>query len=87
MEEAPKPTPQANWNNAHPKERWAQHALRSALKRGLLEKQPCEVCGDENAEAHHPSYDRPMDVQWLCRLHHKAEHKRMREANRKGEAA
>ena len=76
--ETTKPSSQKKWNDANPKARWAQQCLRSALKRGLIIQGRCEVCGDLNAEAHHPDYDRPMDVRWLCRTHHKAEHRRLR---------
>lgn len=62
------------WKNAHPKAVWAQQALRSAVKRGLIIQEPCEECGSLDAEAHHDCYDRPMDVRWLCRLHHRREH-------------
>lgn len=71
-------TPQARWKADHPKETWAHSALRSALKRGLIDKEPCEVCGASDVDGHHDDYDRPMDVHWLCRLHHKAEHRRMK---------
>lgn len=33
-------------------------------------KQPCEVCGTP-AEAHHDDYSRPLEVRWLCSVHHK----------------
>lgn len=81
MTDAPKPTPQAKWKTGNPKAVWAHNALRSALRRGLLERGPCEVCGAEKTDAHHDpdDYDRPMAVRWLCRLHHKAEHKRLKE--------
>ncbi|RUU86112.1 hypothetical protein EOB59_29975 [Mesorhizobium sp. M7A.F.Ca.MR.176.00.0.0] len=71
-------TPQARWKQANPQAVWAHQALRSALNRGLVIQEPCRVCGALDAEAHHPDYDRPMDVDWLCRLHHRREHKRMR---------
>ena len=55
----------------------ARYTTNNAVKRGLLVKQPCEVCGtDENVEAHHDDYMRPLDVRWLCRTHH-GEHHRM----------
>ncbi|MER8709143.1 hypothetical protein NKH49_26985 [Mesorhizobium sp. M1088] len=69
-------TPQTKWKLAHPKAVWAQHALRSALKRGLVLQEPCEVCGNLDAEAHHDDYDKPMIVRWLCRLHHRAVHRK-----------
>lgn len=46
--------------------------VRRALKSGALVPSPCEVCGRTPAEAHHESYDRPLDVKWLCRFHHRA---------------
>ncbi|CAD7044747.1 hypothetical protein REJC140_03862 [Pseudorhizobium endolithicum] len=67
---------QTKWNLAHPKELWAHQALRSALKKGLIHKGPCEVCGSPHSEGHHDDYDRPMVVRWLCRLHHRAVHKK-----------
>lgn len=76
-----KPSRQQKWSDAHPQERWAHSALRSALRRGLVERKPCEVCGDEKADAHHPDYDRPMLVRWLCRKHHKEEHRKLKEAS------
>lgn len=69
---------QARWRAQNPKAVWAHVALKSALRRGLIEKQPCEVCGDPNSEGHHESYDRPADVTWLCRRHHKQRHAEIR---------
>lgn len=50
---------------------------------GWRKKQPCEICGTiDPVEAHHPSYDDPLSVQWLCRVHHHALHVRERDAAR-----
>ncbi|MES0010112.1 hypothetical protein NKJ78_03605 [Mesorhizobium sp. M0037] len=73
-----KGSPQARWKEANPQKVWAHQCLRSALKRGLVIQMPCEQCGDLVAEAHHDDYDKPMDVRWLCRLHHRHEHGRLR---------
>ncbi|MGI6854350.1 hypothetical protein [Mesorhizobium sp. 1B3] len=73
---------QQRWAVKNPKAVWAQQALRSALKRGLLEQKPCEICGETQVDAHHPDYDRPMDVQWLCRLHHRQLHNEERKKRR-----
>lgn len=43
------------------------------LRRGRIERQGCEVCG-EDAEMHHDDYDKPLEVRWLCRLHHMSHH-------------
>lgn len=69
---------QAKWRDRNQQAVWAQAALRAALRRGLVEQKPCRVCGSADSEAHHPDYDRPMDVNWLCRAHHKAEHARLK---------
>lgn len=66
---------QARWRERNPKARWAHVALQSAINRGLIERQPCAVCGAEPADGHHDDYDRPMLVRWLCRRHHRAEHR------------
>lgn len=68
---------QARWRARNPKARWAHVCLDSAIRRGLIERQPCEVCGAEPADGHHDDYDRPMAVRWLCRKHHKAEDARL----------
>lgn len=61
------------WRVSHPKRRSAQITLGNAVRRGLVKKCPCMVCGAK-AEAHHPDYDRPLDVVWLCRSHHMQAH-------------
>ncbi|RWN28904.1 MAG: hypothetical protein EOR95_22960 [Mesorhizobium sp.] len=73
-----KATSQARWNNAHPLERWAHSALRSALRKGLVVRGECEVCGAPETDGHHHDYDRPLAVRWLCRLHHRREHARLK---------
>jgi hypothetical protein len=55
---------------------WAHSATRSGIRRGLLQPQPCSVCGEPKAEAHHDDYERPLHVVWLCRAHHKQLHAR-----------
>jgi hypothetical protein len=57
----------------------ARAAVRDAVKRGTLLRQPC-WCG-RAGQAHHPrGYDEEhrLDVEWLCALHHAAAHKAMR---------
>ena len=51
----------------------AQAAVRNAIRRGILTPEPCFICG-RKAEAHHPSYDLPLDVTWLCIRHHRRLH-------------
>lgn len=51
----------------------AHNAVNNAIRDGRLQKLPCFVCGGKS-EAHHPDYDRPLDVVWLCSSHHKQTH-------------
>jgi hypothetical protein len=44
--------------------------LNTYLKRGLIEKQKCNICGASESEAHHEDYSKPLVVIWLCREHH-----------------
>lgn len=54
----------------------ANAAVHVAIKKGNLEKQPCEECG-KVAQAHHDSYKRAwwLFVRWLCQSHHKEWHR------------
>ena len=52
----------------------AKNIVRSYILTGRLVKLPCEVCGKNPADAHHDDYQKPLDVRWLCRKHHKAWH-------------
>ena len=52
----------------------AQNSVGAAIRLGKMERQPCEICGTEPAEAHHDDYSRKRDVRWLCRTHHEEHH-------------
>ena len=43
-------------------------------RRGKLAQMPCEKCGGADSEKHHDDYSKPLDVRWLCRECHLAEH-------------
>lgn len=70
------------WRKTHAlnAEQRAKDAARSYAntyqKRGKLKKTPCEGCGSSKAEKHHPDYQKPLDVVWLCRPCHLALHKK-----------
>jgi hypothetical protein len=59
---------------------YAQNALEYALRKGFVErKYACEKCGATpvfrdgrtGIQAHHPDYNKPLEVVWLCqRCHH-----------------
>lgn len=60
-----------NKSNNRLKKRAHQMVFRE-IKKGKLLKEPCEVCKKSNTriEAHHEDYSKPLDVRWLCTLHH-----------------
>lgn len=64
-----------NWAVKNPDKRLAHKEVEKALRRGELEKQSCEVCGNSDSHAHHSDYTRPLQVVWLCPQHHKDRHR------------
>lgn len=52
----------------------ARAKVLQAIKRGDLVRLPCEVCGLDASEAHHVDYRKPLEVSWLCFVHHREEH-------------
>ena len=62
------------YRRRYPERYKANGAVAAALKSVRLVKQPCACCGAADVEAHHPDYSRPLDVIWLCPLHHKEIH-------------
>ncbi|CAN7732451.1 hypothetical protein [Mesorhizobium sp. LjNodule214] len=59
-------TPQARWRQRNPIAAWCHSATASAIRRGIIERQPCEVCGDPKTDAHHPEWKTPLFCQWLA---------------------
>jgi hypothetical protein len=63
------------WRLDHPDAYRAHTAVGNALRDGKLVKGPCAVCGTtEDIHGHHADYSRPLDVTWLCALHHHRMH-------------
>lgn len=53
----------------------AHRKVSYAVKTGELVRQPCERCGTtKDVVAHHEDYTKPLDVLWLCEIHHKERH-------------
>ena len=55
----------------------ARWKVRRAIASGKLLRQPCEKCGKEPAHGHHDDYSKPLDVRWLCSIHHREHHARV----------
>jgi hypothetical protein len=52
----------------------ARWKLNRAIAAGRVLRKPCEVCGSAGSQGHHTDYSKPLDVMWLCPVHHAAEH-------------
>ncbi len=65
----------ANWAKRNIKKAKAHKQLRNEIKQGRIIRKPCEICGKEKTDAHHADYNKPLQVMWLCRLHHKEWHR------------
>ena len=53
----------------------AHSMVNRAYKTGRLEKSECAICGGiDKIEAHHEDYTKPLDVIFLCSVHHHAVH-------------
>lgn len=68
------------WKERNPEKRAAHVALGNAIRRGdILKPEACQECGTKpkRIEGHHRDYRKPLDVVWLCRSCHVAEHKAM----------
>ena len=53
----------------------ARKIMALAIKSGRLKRKPCLVCKKVKSEGHHFDYTKPLDVQWLCDLHHQHLHR------------
>jgi hypothetical protein len=56
----------------------ARQCARAAKRRGKIKPRPCAMCGSRLSEMHHPDYELPRTVVWLCRAHHLAWHSHFR---------
>jgi ribosomal protein S27AE len=52
----------------------ARSRIGMRVKAGTLQRQPCERCGAPAVQTHHPDYDKPTEIRWLCPKCHGAEH-------------
>ena len=55
----------------HPERNQARVIFACAIRAGVIKRGCCEFCGNPKTEGHHENYDRPLDVRWLCKEHHR----------------
>ncbi len=58
----------------NPEKYKAHTAVGNAIRDGKLKKLSCNVCGNNKVHAHHNDYSKPLEVIWLCSLHHARKH-------------
>jgi len=61
---------QRELRKTNPQKYRARRAVWVTIKNGTMTKQPCEICGEVRAEAHHDDYSKQLEVKWLCYAHH-----------------
>jgi len=67
-------TSKARYRAKYREKHLAHKALQTAVARGKIKRGICEICGEEDAHAHHYDYSKPLKVQWLCKAHHEPIH-------------
>ena len=71
-----------NWRAQNPQKRKAQLLLRQAVYKGKIKKGPCEFPPPHSTgfiHGHHDDYSKPLEVRWVCALHHKQIHNKEKE--------
>lgn len=64
-------------NKKYPEKFLARQKLNYHLKSGnLVKPSHCIQCPEAKIYAHHPDYSKPLEVLWLCSVHHFEEHKK-----------
>ncbi len=53
----------------------ARQITKYAVKVGHITRRPCEVCSSTKVEVHHPDYNKPLEIMWLCKKHHAEWHR------------
>jgi hypothetical protein len=57
----------------NPEKAKARNAVSNALRDGKIIRYPCN-CGNIKSQAHHKDYSKLLEIDWLCRKCHLAEH-------------
>ncbi|MDE2020579.1 MAG: hypothetical protein KGJ13_09615 [Patescibacteria group bacterium] len=62
------PEVKERWADKNKIKRKAQFAANNALRDGKIKRSEiCEICGAKGElEKHHPDYEKPLLIQWLC---------------------
>jgi hypothetical protein len=58
---------------------YCHNIVNREIRKGKLIKQICENCGENNTQAHHDDYSKPLKIRWLCSKCHSNYHKNKRQ--------
>ena len=60
----------------------AKEMIEGLVNKGIIKRQPCSLCREENGQGHHPDYSKPLKVVWLCQKHHSEVHRELGDYNK-----
>ena len=66
------------WRRRNRQKVAAHNAVARAIAAGSISRQPCERCGNQNSQAHHDDYSKPLEIRWLCDVDHKERHRELK---------
>lgn len=67
----------AEYRAKYPNKYRAKNMVNNAVRDGKLFREPCATCGTaDSVHAHHDDYAKPLNVRWLCAVHHREWHEK-----------
>lgn len=72
----------ASYRKKFPEKIKARSLFRTMVLNGMIKPKPCEVCGCKKVEGHHDDYSKPLEVRWLCTLHHRKLHAKTKDGGK-----
>lgn len=64
------------YRSKYPNKYKAHSMINNAIRDGKLHKMTCEVCcSGVDVHAHHDDYLKPLNIRWLCAVHHSQWHR------------
>lgn len=68
------------YRSKYPEKEKAHRVVTNAVANGTIISQPCYKCGSGKSQAHHEDYSKPLDIVWLCKMHHMERHREIKSA-------
>jgi hypothetical protein len=48
----------------------ARKLVQQYIRKGKMQRLPCEECGDPTSQAHHSDHSKPVEIDWLCAMYY-----------------